>query len=115
MLNWLIDAGIPITDTHEQRPFDQPLHMACYQGYGPEAVKLLLDAGADPLQHNKQGLTALGMTANQVGALLWQAVGWKVPLSHTPWWIKCLVPSLMHHEPLARLERTVMPRAHREQ
>lgn len=37
------------------------------QGYGPEAVKLLLAAGADPLQQNVQGLTALAMTGNQVG------------------------------------------------
>lgn len=40
--------------------------MACYQGYGPEAVKLLVAAGADPMMHNKTGLSALGMTANQV-------------------------------------------------
>lgn len=66
MLKWLIDAGVPITDTHPQSPYDQPLHMACYQGYGPEAVKLLLGAGADPMMSNKHGLTALGMTANQV-------------------------------------------------
>lgn len=67
VLKWLLDADVPFTDTHPQRPYDQPVHMACYQGYGPEAVKLLLAAGADPCTNNKQGLSALAMTANQVG------------------------------------------------
>lgn len=31
VLKWLIDAGVPVTDTHPNHPNDQPLHMACYQ------------------------------------------------------------------------------------
>ena len=66
VLTWLLDAGCPVHNTHPERIPDQALHMACYQGYGPEAVKLLLAAGADPLYPNLQKLTPLQMTANQV-------------------------------------------------
>lgn len=31
VLKWLLDAGVPVTDTHPDSPNDQPLHMACYQ------------------------------------------------------------------------------------
>lgn len=39
---------------------------ACYQGFGPDCVKLLLDGGADVFRPNFQNMTALEMTANQV-------------------------------------------------
>jgi len=70
VLKWLLAAGCPVHNTHPNRLEDQPLHMACYQGYGPEAVKALLGAGADPFRPNRQGLTAVAMTANQVGLQL---------------------------------------------
>lgn len=66
VLKWLLDAGCPVHNEHPDRPSDQALHMACYQGYGPEAVKLLVAAGADPFRPNKQRLTPIAMTANQV-------------------------------------------------
>jgi hypothetical protein len=39
----------------------------CVQGYGPQAVTMLLEAGADPFHANMQGQSAIAMTANQVG------------------------------------------------
>eukprot|EP00775_Hariotina_reticulata_P011519 gene11519-11662_t len=91
VLGWLLDAGCPLVTDHAARPPDTALHMdypapyntstiacavnfltvaprqgqACYQAYGPQVVKLLLAAGADPLMLNKQGLSAIGMAANQ--------------------------------------------------
>jgi hypothetical protein len=52
---------------HTHNPVCPPPARVFLQGYGPEVVKLMLAAGADPLLPNVEGLTALTMTANQVG------------------------------------------------
>ncbi|NCW41201.1 MAG: ankyrin repeat domain-containing protein, partial [Betaproteobacteria bacterium] len=73
-----VDVGTPLDQSFDQRLLllehhayidaespngTTPLMMAAYYGT-PEATKLLLEEGADPLIKNQQGLTALDFALN---------------------------------------------------
>ncbi|KAF6250560.1 hypothetical protein COO60DRAFT_797861 [Scenedesmus sp. NREL 46B-D3] len=77
-------CGLPGAHRPPRRPADSPLHMACYQGYGPEAVKLLLAAGADSARPNVQRLMPMAMTANQGNWREMQALLQVRPASRQP-------------------------------
>lgn len=68
LLRLLVAAGCPpaLPRTHRLMGMrDPPLQVACWAGYGPEAVTALLEAGADPVALDAHQMCPLVMAGNQ--------------------------------------------------
>lgn len=79
LLTKLLAAGCVVQNTCKKRPPCGPLHFTCYQGYGPQVATLLMQHGANPVERDEFGQSALGMTSNQGN---WREM--KAVLEHSP-------------------------------